>query len=337
MAHQSNDLVLAWKSLSGVGSTPGWQAISLEPVGPINLQAGKRTPDNLEAILLSFPKVHIPTAEKLPEGQGFSVERVFDSGSDLTQLALTRKSVGSPELFLIMANDVVSTLESASSENASTTKLLRVFLGRVGAWQEFMRKGSMPLSAENEVGLVGELKLLSRLIEEGVPVSIAVNAWTGPTIDGLRDFSLGAGAIEVKTTISSNGFVAKIGSLEQLDDTHCKPLFVAALKFSLVETGQTLPELITDISEMISIDPYVLAEFENRLLSASYLTAHAHHYHRRFSHREERILQLDDDFPCITPGNVKTGVVSARYEINLEQLLNRDTGLATALKNLGMI
>jgi hypothetical protein len=337
MAHQSSDLVLAWKSLSGLDLTPGWQAISLEPVGSINMQAGKRTPENLEAILLSFSKVHIPSTEKLPEGQGFSVERVFDSGSDSTQLALTRKPEGSPELFLIMVNDVVSTLESASTENASTTKLLRVFLGRVGAWQEFMRKGSLPLSAESEVGLVGELKLLSRLIEEGVPVNIAVNAWTGPTVDGLRDFALGAGAIEVKTTISSNGFVAKIGSLEQLDDTHCQPLFVAALKFSLVETGQTLPELVAEISEMVSTDPYVLVEFENRLLSASYLTAHAHHYHRRFSPREEKILQLDDDFPCLTHGNVKAGVVSARYEINLEQLLNRDVGLATALKNLGMI
>jgi len=337
MAHQSNDLVLAWKSLSGVDSIPGWQAISLEPVGPVEIQAGKRTPGNLEAILLSFPKGCIPSIEKLPEGQGFSVERVFDASSDSTQVALTRKPAGSPELFLIMANDVVSTLASASMENASTNRLLRVFLGRVGAWQEFMRKGSMPLSAESEVGLVGELKLLSRLIEEGVPVNIAVNAWTGPTFDGLRDFALGAGAIEVKTTISSNGFVAKIGSLEQLDDTHCKPLFVGALKFSLVETGQTLPELVAEISEMVSIDPYVLAEFENRLLSASYLTTHAHHYHRRFSPQEEKIIQVDDDFPCITHGNIKTGVVSARYEINLEQLLNRDVGLANALKNLGMI
>lgn len=337
MAHQSNDLVLAWKSISGMDSTPGWQAISLKPVGPIHIQAGKRSPENLEAILLSFPNARIPSIEKLPEGQGFSVERALDSGSDSTQLALTRKSAGSPELFTQMANDVISTLESVSSENASTTMLLRIFIGRVGAWQEFMRKGSMPLSAENEVGLVGELKLLSRLVEEGIPVNIAVNAWTGPTTDGLRDFALGAGAIEAKTTISSNGFVAKIGSLEQLDDTHCKPLFVAALKFSLVETGQTLPELVTDVSEIISVDPYALVELENRLLSASYLASHVHHYHRRFSHREEKILLVDEDFPAITHGNVKTGVIRARYEINIEQLLNRDIGLSTALKNLGMI
>jgi hypothetical protein len=67
------------------------------------------------------------------------------------------------------------------------------------------------------------------------------------------------------------------------------------------------------------------------------LAAHAHFYHRRFSPREERILLVDNDFPAITHGNVKTGVISARYEINIEQLPNRDIGLSTALKNLGMI
>lgn len=337
MAHQSSDLVLAWNSLSSIDPTPGWQAISLEPVGPIHLQAGKRSPDDLEAVLLSFPKAQIPSNEKLPEGQGFNVERVLGSESDLTQLALTRKPAGSLELFAIMANDVISTLERVSSANQSAAKLMRIFLRRVSAWQEFMRTGVVPLSAENEVGLVGELKLLVRLIEEGVPANIAVDSWSGPTTDGLRDFILGSGAIEVKTTISSNGFVAKIGSLEQLDDAHCKPLFVAALKFSQVETGQKLPELVAAIREIVSVDQYALAEFETRLLSARYWAAHAHHYHRKFAPREERILEVDDDFPCITHGNVKRGVIGARYEINLEQLLNRDISLSTALKNLGII
>jgi hypothetical protein len=337
MAHQSKELLLAWKSLPGADPKPGWQAISLTPVGSIEIQAGKRSPDNVEALLLSFPKVKISSTEKLPEGQGFSVERTSSSGRECTQLALTRKPAGSPELFETMAHDVITTLESASTTSASPTKLLRIFLSRVGAWQEFMRKGSVPLTPENEVGLVGELKLLSRLIEAGIPVNIAVDAWTGPTKDGLRDFSLGAGAIEAKTTISSNGFVAKIGSLEQLDDTHCKPLFLAALKFVLVESGQTLPELVTDVSGKVAIYPFALAELENRLLSASYLAAHAHHYHRRFSYREERILEVEKDFPSMTHGNVKQGVISARYEINLESLLSQDIGLKIALAKLGVI
>jgi len=337
MAHQSEDLLLAWQSLSGADPTQGWQAIALTPVGTIEIQAGKRSPENLEAILLSFPKEQIPSTEKLPEGQGFSVERIHSSDSECTKLAITRKSAGNPELFAAMAIDVITALESATAVSASTRKLLRIFLNRIGAWQEFMRKGSVPLSPENEAGLFGELKLLSRLIEEGIPLNIAVEAWIGPTTDGLKDFKLGAGAIEAKTTISSNGFVANIGSLEQLDDTNCRPLFVAALKFTLVETGRTLPELVTEVSEKFAIDPFALVEFENRLLSASYLATHANHYHRRFSAQEENILEVGKDFPCMTHGNVKAGVISARYEINLAPLLSQDIGLTTALKKLKMI
>lgn len=337
MAHQSEDFKLAWQSLSGIDPTPGWQAITLTPIGPIQIQAGKRTPDNLEAILFSFLNEQIPSTEKLPQGQGFSVERANSSGSEWTQLALTRKLAGSLELFAAMAHDVITNLERASAASTSTTMLLRIFLGRVGAWQEFMRRGSVPLSPENEIGLVGELKLLSRLIEVGIPVSIAVNAWTGPTTDGLRDFSLGTGAIEVKSTISSNGFVATIGSLDQLDDANCKPLFLAALKLTVDESGQTLPDLVVEVSEKIAIDPFALAEFENRLLYASYLSSHEHHYQRRFSAREESILEVDKDFPFMTHGNVKTGVISARYQINLEPLLGQKIELKFALAKLGVI
>ena len=94
---------------------------------------------------------------------------------------------------------------------------------------------------------------------------------------------------------------------------------------------------MAEISEILQSDPVALADFEDRLLAASYLITHAPHYHRRFSRREIALLEVDKNFPCMTHGNVKPGVVSARYEVNLEHLLNRDVGLTTALKKLEMI
>jgi len=75
MARPTEDFMLAWSSLSGNDPTPGWQVISLPSAGLIEVQAGRRSPDNVEAILLYFPSAELARAEKLPEGKGFLVER----------------------------------------------------------------------------------------------------------------------------------------------------------------------------------------------------------------------------------------------------------------------
>jgi len=106
--------------------------------------------------------------------------------------------------------DVAGMLDAESS--LDDTRLLRVFLGRVRAWQEFMRKGAQALSPEAEIGLIGELTLLALIIEAGVPSALALEAWVGPN-DGIQDFEIGTGAIEVKATLSPVGLPALIGSL----------------------------------------------------------------------------------------------------------------------------
>ena len=272
--------------------------------------------------------------EKLPEGLGFHVNRVNSEQDGLVWLALTRSPNGNLELFSAMVSDVLQAILATGTGDHS--RELRAFLGRIRAWQEFMRKGAVPLSAENEVGLVGELTVLEKMLDIGMAPETAIKAWSGP-LDGLRDFELGFGAIEVKTTVASAGLVAKIGSLEQLDDTNCKPIFLGAVKYALTESGQTLPEKISAIRAQLESDPITLSEFDDRVLAAGYIPAHSPQYHRRFSLREIAILEVDENFPRLMHGNVTPGVISARYEINLEPLLSQDIGLTTALNKLEMI
>ncbi len=276
----------------------------------------------------------ISSSEKLPEGFGFHVTRVNSDEDGLIWLALTRSPNGNLELFSAMVSDVLSAIVASGSGDQS--RELHAFLGRIRAWQEFMRKGTLPLSAENEVGLIGELTVLEKMLEIGMAPEAAISAWSGP-LDGLRDFELGFGAIEVKTSVATAGLVAKIGSLEQLDDTNCKPIFLGAVKYALTESGQTLPEKISAIRLRLESDPITLFEFDDRLLAAGYLPAHSPQYHRRFSLRDIAILEIVENFPRLIHGNVAPGIISARYEINLDPLLTNDIGLTTALKKLEMI
>lgn len=328
---------MAWSSLTSSDTEPGWQAISLPSAGPLQVRAGRRSPDNAEAVLVGFPTARLAAADKLPEGQGFAVERADPEGNGRLWLALTRKSAGSAELFAAMACDVVGAIDDAVAASADEAKLLRVLTGRVGAWQEFMRKGMQALlSPEAELGLIGELTLLRAIIDAGVPSAQAIESWVGP-LDGIQDFELGTGALEVKATLSSAGFPAKIGSLEQLDDSTRQPLFLAGARLRQTESGQNLPSIVEAMRLAIKGDAEAERLLAERLLAAGYVDSHADRYPRRFEQAGTRVVQVTDSFPRLTSGTVPAGIMRAMYEIDLDKAPGNNIGAEAALKKLGAI
>lgn len=336
MARPSDEFVLAWSSLSCEDTANGWQVISLSAAGPVEVQAGRRSPSNAEAVLLSFPTARLARAEKLPEGRGFVVENINSTDDEELKLALTRQTEGSIELFTAMACDVVGALDVAALSGTAESKLLRIFVGRVNAWQQFMSHGKVPLSLEAELGLAGELYFIKLLLDSGVSPELIINAWVGPE-DAPQDFLLGYGAIEVKATMSTSGFSVKIGSLEQLDDSIASPLFLAAIKFVGVDSGFTLPEMVTNLEHSLGEDPNVIRLFRERLLSVGYSEIHTNQYTRKFEQKEKRIFSVTEGFPRLTSGSAPAGVTHAKYEINLDHAENFLIDLNKALNNLGVI
>lgn len=334
MALPIDDIELAWSSLRESADASGWRSISISAIGTCSLRAGRSFPEKEEALLAGFATAAVPAAEKLPEGQGFSVARVDLAQDGMTWLALTRKSDGSLELFSAMVADVVRamSIEGASDEH----RLLRVFLGRIRAWQEFMRKGAQALSPEAELGLAGELTLLGAFVDAGVPSAIAIESWVGP-LDGIQDFELGTGAMEVKTTLSNTGFLAKIGSLEQLDDSVRQPLFLAGVRLRQTETGQNLPDFADAIRHAIKGDAEAERLLNERLVAAGYFDAHADRYPRRFVHAGTCVIEVAADFPRLTLGEVPVGITRAMYEIDLDKAPGDNVGVAAALKKMGVI
>ena len=327
---------MAWSSLTGGDTEPGWQAIALPSAGPLELRAGRRSPDNAEAVLVGFPSTRLASADKLPEGQGFTVERANPEDDGKLWLALTRKSAGSAELFAAMACDVVGALDDAVATGADEAKLARVFIGRVGAWQEFMRKGTQVLSPEAEIGLIGELTLLRAIIDAGVPSALAVESWVGP-LDGIQDFEIGTGALEVKATLSAAGFPAKIGSLEQLDDSTRQPLFLAGARLRQTESGLNLPQIVESMQLAIRGDAEAERLLAERLLAAGYIDSHADRYPRRFEEAGTRVIEVAEDFPRLTSGKVPAGITRVMYEIDLDKAPGENVGAEGALKKLGVI
>lgn len=334
MAQRTEEIHLAWGSLSASTDEPGWRAIGINPAGACLLKAGRRFPGNEEALIVGFSTATIGAAERLPDGQGFTVERVDLDGDNRTWIAITRRASGGSELFSAMACDIAGTLDKEAGLDEPS--LLRLFLGRVRAWQEFMRKGGQPLSAESEIGLAGELTALAAMVDEGLTTASAVNAWVG-CLDGLRDFEIGTGGIEVKSTLSAVGFPARVGSLEQLDDTPRQPLFVAGVRLRQSAAGKSLPDFVEATRDIVRGDPEAERLLSERLVAAGYFDAQTDNYSRRFVVVNIVVIEVGPGFPRLTPTTVPNGVTRASYEIDLERTSRADIGIAAALKKLGAI
>lgn len=334
MAQPIEDIELAWNSLQVSSDAAGWRSIAIATLGSCALRAGLSFPEKDEALLAGFASAPIPAAEKLPDGQGFTVSRLEPTSDGSSWLALTRKSHGSLDLFTAMVADVVRAIQS--EPGADDQRLLRVFLGRIRAWQEFMRKGALALSPEAEIGLIGELTVLRAIVEAGVPAVTAVEAWVGP-LDGIQDFEIGTGALEVKATLSAQGFPAKIGSLEQLDDSARQPLFVVGARLRQTDSGKNLPEIVEALKHSFQVEAEALRLLSERLLTAGCFDAHADRYPRRFATAGIRVIEVLGGFPRLTPGTAPSGIMWAMYEIDLDKAPGADIGIAAALKRLGAI
>jgi hypothetical protein len=192
------------------------------------------------------------------------------------------------------------------------------------------------LGLESEVGLYGELLMLEALIKAGIPADLAVDAWVGPC-DGIQDFMIGTGAIEVKTTTSAGVFTARISSLDQLDDSQRNPLYLAAFRINMIDSGYSLPERIGILREIIqAATPGSLVDFELKLLQAGYFNSFSGSYLHRFEYVDTRIILVDKDFPRLVPTMVLPGIIRAKYEIEIGSTSTTDQILEQALHLLGV-
>lgn len=332
-------LTAAWRALAHEGSAEreGWRTIPLTSATSYRLLAGRHFPGNQEAVLVGFTGITSGSTKHLPEGKGFMVT-ALDLGIDLgnlTWFGLIRRIAGNLEIFTEMAADIIAALNSLEIENGG--RMFDLFLQRIHAWQRFMQHGSDGgLSPQAEIGLHGELVLIETLLEVGMAANTVIDGWYGP-LDGIQDFQLGVGAIEVKTTISSEEFIVIVTSLEQLDNTLVAPLFLVGVKLRLDEgEGFNLSNRVMKIKSLLQREPMALAEFENRLLYAGFHASLAGRYTRRFVHDKIEIFEVDGGFPNLTSGKVPKEITDARYEIDLGLVQAQSISLELTLRLLGV-
>ena len=329
-------LDVAWRALAEAGEdqpTEGWRTIPVERTAQCRILAGRRFPSGDEAVLFGFPPAAVAATASLPRARGFRVDVVRDGipREALAWVALVREQAGSLTMFARMASDVIALLRGASADEVP---LFRLFTGRIRAWQAFMESGREDLlSPAAEVGLVGELCFLRQILDAGVEASVAVDSWRGPT-DGLHDFVLGTGAVEVKTSTASGEFPATIASLDQLDDSLVRPLFLAGVRLALRASGRTLSEIVADVHDCMAADLAARARFSDLVLRAGVLDDVRNPYVRRFATVRTMLFHVTDAFPRLTRRSVAQAVRRVRYDLDLDLVQVPETDLDRVLREL---
>jgi hypothetical protein len=191
--------------------------------------------------------------------------------------------------------------------------------GVVETYHELLR-GIGRLSEREEVGLLGELLVLDRLIG-GLGESVAISAWRG-AISEEHDFGLPDDDLEVKTTTDE---IRRhwVGTATQLEPTVGRPLWLLSLQVTSAGAGGlTLPELIAVVRLKV-VDGTFRAVLEDRLSRVRWRDDQSALYSRHFRLRSEPVVfRVGEAFPAITPPRWAAAGVPVQRIASLSYLLD---------------
>jgi hypothetical protein len=310
-----NGLLQAWRALTQQKAEETWRLVHLAALGAVSIEAGCHFPLTREALIISFPESWSVNPARLPKGKGFDVTLIEGQKNLVgrTAIALVRRPEGSQDIFAVMVVDVLRTLEAATTR--SNSDVVKAFIERVKEWQAFMARTHRPLTPEAQIGLFGELWLLKLLVETLGPS--ALDTWQGP-LCAAQDFHIGAGAVEVKSTVRKSTFLARINSIEQLDSER-SPIFLCALRFEEATVGVSLVGLVSELRSAFELAG-VRRGFEGLLLVIGYLDEHAEVYCRTLAMKEAKVFRVEADMPRLKRAELPTALRSASYVLDLDAL-----------------
>ena len=186
------------------------------------------------------------------------------------------------------------------------------------------------LGIERQIGLVGELLFLERLIDKrGLS---ALDAWLGP-IGEPHDFRLEAREFEVKTTVSPHR-IHTIHGMEQLVASQGCALYLVSVLLgpSGASKGFSLSEKVAELSARFASVAARLNQFTAALESCGFRDSDSGQYTRRFAVRRPMgLVRVDESCPAITRpviqaalGPLATRIESLQYDVSVEGLERED-------------
>jgi len=213
------------------------------------------------------------------------------------------------DAFLAVCEDIVEQLDKVQPVHAR-----RAFILRLQRWGILFRGEHQTLSSEAQKGLIGELRCLDRIVIPYCGPSNALAAWTGPE-HGVHDFTLGASAIEVKTSRGAGTPKVTISSENQLAVGAGEHLYLYAMGVvPSPDAGMTLPEYVEDTRRRFE-SPIDGMKFDLKLAQIGY--AGPDGYDTRWVVGTPGVYRIVEGFPRITSDTLDPAVSDVTYRVDL--------------------
>lgn len=277
-----------------------------ESKAPIYLRANDQT---VAFLLATATTNELDIKPKKYNNVSISIEKL---STETRGIVVTLNNQRFLDTFSKIAADVISATMPIDSETESVS----IFTQRINSWRNIFSRGPMLiLTAEEQVGLFGELEFIKALINENIPTGEVIDAWKGADAED-KDFQFQDIGIEVKSSHKQDKLV-KISNIRQLDNAGYKELYLYYYSFAKSNGGSnTLPMQIDEIRSLLVGSPY-LEEFESKLLNVGYNDADKESYKACYTMTYEDAYLVEDSFPKISVINVMPGILDASYTIDL--------------------
>lgn len=284
-------------------------------------------------LLIEVPPTWQESAEDLPQWRGMGFEIIplsLGPRHENHQLVLSLRDDEQESVFLAYCADLVSNLENITAPQERVLKIK----DSIARWGRFFEKcGEDGLGVPKQAGLFGELLWLEKMIDSGLVIERVIDSWKGCK-RSFHDFDFGGKVVEVKTSMKKEPLEIFINNERQLDERGLMSmhLFFAALRVA-DGGGQTLVDKVQQIRDKIEVSHSTLLKFDDCLIDAGYLDAHAQQYNSHFIPREEVLFEVKDDFPRII--SPPEGIGRLTYGVLISSCRSFDTNISEYLDSLG--
>lgn len=279
--------------------------------------------------------IHDPahaTSAHLPNMAGLEVEARTKEGDGRAMLVVRLHRDEDADVFARFCDDIISTVAGAQTEKEA----VQAFIGRTWKWHALLRGArKKTLTREEQIGLIGELYTLSRIIGPERGIGAALEAWRGSE-GAPKDFELPDLCIECKTRGASSRGKIRITSEHQLADVSGQEVVLIVHTFASATAGdlgaQDLHGVIRSLELSLSSDRPDLGDMlANKLREAGYDPEHE--YEVVAAHQSTRAFKVTAQFPRIVPGIYPQGPIEIAYDLPLASIASFeiDIGALTEL------
>lgn len=222
------------------------------------------------------------------------------------------------QIFVALCEDLISITHKYEKDEA----MISAVEVRLKRWQQLLKQDrNQDMSLERQMGLFSELLCLKDIIYPKIGISQSITSWVGADFD-KQDFLLDNAIIEVKSYRTTKGPTVHISSLQQLYSDK-EPLFLLTYGLTQSENGLSINDLVQDIDKLLENESTEIKDsFDNKLLEYGFIPEIVKTPLYTFISDKNRVYFISDEFPKISPYNVKSQIQNVKYSIDLLQCMD---------------